>query len=137
MRKPRVRKTRPEAAAGAERGPERTRASAGAGDEGAERGGPRDPSLTELLRKLERQAGRLEAGDLLAQIGTLISSGPALAMFAAEIANGLMYYNAVANQQRTNVLGMATTARCVRYMFDIPMGAGEDILEDEILRDDI
>ena len=29
-----------------------------------------------------------------------------------------MYYNAVSNQQKANVLGMATTAKAVRYMLD-------------------
>ena len=29
-----------------------------------------------------------------------------------------MFYNAVANQQKTNILGMSVTAKCVRYMFE-------------------
>jgi hypothetical protein len=29
-----------------------------------------------------------------------------------------MYHNAVANQQKTNLLGMAMTAKCVRTMLD-------------------
>jgi hypothetical protein len=37
-------------------------------------------------------------------------------MMAMQQANGLMYYNAVANQQKTNMIGMAMTARCVRHM---------------------
>jgi hypothetical protein len=52
----------------------------------------------------------------------ILGSGPALAAFdsmmAAQQANGLMYHNAVANQQKTNLLGMAMTAKCVRYMME-------------------
>jgi len=29
-----------------------------------------------------------------------------------------MYFNAVAHQQKTNLLGMAMTAKCVRHMLD-------------------
>jgi len=37
-------------------------------------------------------------------------------LMSMQTANGIMYYNAVANQQKTNMIGMAMTARCVRHM---------------------
>lgn len=43
-------------------------------------------------------------------------------------AGALMFYSAVANQQKTNILGMAVTAKCVRYMFE----AGRHPEDDEI-----
>ncbi len=52
----------------------------------------------------------------------ILGSGPSVAAFesllAANGASGVMYQNAVANQQMTNVLGMAMTAKAVRYMMD-------------------
>jgi Killing trait len=52
----------------------------------------------------------------------VLGSGPSMAAYdsllQAQQANGLMYQNAVANQQKTNILGMAMTAKCVRYMLD-------------------
>ncbi|HWA90856.1 MAG TPA: RebB family R body protein [Rhizomicrobium sp.] len=53
---------------------------------------------------------------------TILGSGPSVAAFQsmlqAQAANGLMYYNAVANQQKTNILGMAMTAMTVRFMLE-------------------
>ncbi len=63
------------------------------------------------------------AQDVFAQalLGAL-GSGPVLAqldgLLTANAANALMYHQAVADQQKTNLLGMAMTARCVRYMLD-------------------
>jgi hypothetical protein len=52
----------------------------------------------------------------------ILGAGPSMAAFdsllSVQGANGMMYYNAVANQQKTNLLGMAMTAKCVRYMLD-------------------
>ncbi len=52
----------------------------------------------------------------------ILGSGPAVAAFdgllAANGAGAVMYHNAVANQQMTNILGMAMTAKAVRYMMD-------------------
>jgi hypothetical protein len=52
----------------------------------------------------------------------ILGTGPSMAAFdsllSVQAANGMMYYNAVANQQKTNLLGMAMTAKCVRYMLD-------------------
>lgn len=53
---------------------------------------------------------------------TILGSGPSVAAFqslvAANQANGLMYAHAVQQQQMTNILGMAMTAKCVRYMLE-------------------
>ncbi len=59
---------------------------------------------------------------------TILGSGPAVAKFdsiiAANQADGLMYANAVHQQQMTNALGMAVMAKCVQVMltpaFDPP-----------------
>jgi hypothetical protein len=52
----------------------------------------------------------------------ILGAGPSMAAFdsllSVQAANGMMYYNAVAHQQKTNLLGMAMTAKCVRYMLD-------------------
>jgi hypothetical protein len=67
----------------------------------------------------------------------ILGSGPSLAAYdgllQAQAANGLMYHNAVANQQKTTLLGMAMTAKCVRYMMD-PQNTSldEEILEEEL-----
>jgi hypothetical protein len=54
----------------------------------------------------------------------IVGSGPAIAAFdgvlAANQASGLLYHNAVANQQKTNILGMAMSAYTVRMMLDQP-----------------
>ena len=142
MRKPRGRNTGPEAAAEAaqdRRDAREARAARERRRQRMRRDDGIDPQLKELLDRLGQLgpgAGGMAGNDILAQLGMLISSGPALAMFAADLANGLMYYNAVANQQRTNVLGMATTARCVRYMFDIPTRSDE-IVDEDILDDTV
>jgi hypothetical protein len=60
----------------------------------------------------------------------ILGSGPSVAAFdsllSVQQANGLMYHNAVANQQKTNLLGMAMTAKCVRYMMDPHSGVDLD-----------
>lgn len=52
----------------------------------------------------------------------ILGAGPSIAAFdsllSVQAANGMMYYNAVAHQQKANMLGMAMTAKCVRYMLD-------------------
>lgn len=52
----------------------------------------------------------------------ILGSGPSIVAFegllSAQNSSGLMYHNAVSNQQKTNLLGMAMTAKCVRYMLD-------------------
>jgi killing trait domain-containing protein len=61
----------------------------------------------------------------------ILGSGPSVAAFdsllSVQQANGLMYHNAVANQQKTNLLGMAMTAKCVRYMMDPHSGVDLDV----------
>lgn len=60
------------------------------------------------------------AGTLL----TVIGSGPSFAamqsMVAANQANGQMFFNAVAQQQMTNVVGMVATMNCVQSLLDKP-----------------
>jgi hypothetical protein len=67
----------------------------------------------------------------------LLGSAPSVAVIEglqqAQTASGIMYHNAVANQQRTNLLSMAMTAKCVRYMLENPL---EEIIDDEILAED-
>jgi hypothetical protein len=90
----------------------------------------------ELLRRIEaegpmaakkgtKRAGKtasgLEPQEVLVMI---LGSGPSVAAFqalvAANAANGVMYAHAVQQQQMTNLLGMAVTAKCVRYMLEGP-----------------
>lgn len=51
-----------------------------------------------------------------------IAVGPSFAamqsMVAANQANGVMYYNAVANQQMGNIIGMVATMNCVQVLLD-------------------
>jgi hypothetical protein len=67
----------------------------------------------------------------------ILGSGPSLAAYdgllQAQQANGIMYHNAVANQQKTTLLGMAMTAKCVRYM----MNPQDNGLEDDILDEEL
>ncbi|HEY2068059.1 MAG TPA: RebB family R body protein [Rhizomicrobium sp.] len=95
------------------------------------------------LAGLYTQAG-IEGGvspavtDALTQALLLVvGSGPSVAAYESLMnvtqANGQMFANSVANQQQTNVLGMAMTAKCVRYMLD-PFAADpseEFIFEEE------
>jgi len=52
----------------------------------------------------------------------VLGSGPAFAtldsLIAANQANGIMYHNAVANQQKTNIFGMCATMKCVSALLD-------------------
>jgi hypothetical protein len=67
----------------------------------------------------------------------VLGAGPSVAalegMFAAETATAAMYHNAVACQHRTNLLGMAMTAKCVRYMLD---GKAEDVLAGDVFEEE-
>lgn len=62
----------------------------------------------------------------------LLGTGPAVAAYqgllSTQQANSEMFNQAVSNQQRLNLLGMCTTAKCVRYMFD---GDEEEITDVE------
>jgi hypothetical protein len=66
----------------------------------------------------------------------ILGSGPSIAAYdgllQTQAASGIMYHNAVANQQKTNLLGMAMTAKCIRYMMDPnPVSLDEDVLDEE------
>ena len=67
-------------------------------------------------------AGPLDPAAALSQAMLMAACAPTSAMYAANHADALMFFNAVANQQKTNILGMCVTAKCVRYMF----GEAED-----------
>jgi hypothetical protein len=80
-------------------------------------------------------AGTTVLSDAISQaVLLLLGSGPAVAAYqgllSSQIASGRMFDQSVANQQRMNMLGMCTTAKCVRYMFD---GDMEEIDEVEDL----
>lgn len=70
---------------------------------------------------------------LLLILGTAPSIAASDGLMMTQAANGAMYLNAVANQQKTNLLGMAMTAKCVRYMLD---GKPEDPVEDIIIEEE-
>jgi hypothetical protein len=99
-----------------------------------------EEAFREFLRlygKLSRDGMCPGTTDAISQaLLTVLGSGPPFAvlgsMFAANQANGLMYYNAVSHQQKTNLLSMAMTAKCVRYMLDMRTDAAEQDLEDVI-----
>lgn len=68
----------------------------------------------------------------------ILGSGPSTAalegLLAAQQANGIMYHNAVSQQQKTNLLGMAMTAKCIRYMLDpLNDGSALDLIVEENL----
>jgi len=87
----------------------------------------REPAGEELCSRLGGAPG-LDPALMLCQ-------AMALAGYSASQADALMFYNAVANQQKTNILGMSVTAKCVRYMFEIGEAGDEDnvdILEEAL-----
>ena len=63
----------------------------------------------------------------------VLGSGPSIAAYeallSAQAANGMMYYNAVNHQQKSNLLSMAMTAKSVRYMLDPHDGDGGEFGE--------
>lgn len=66
----------------------------------------------------------------------ILGAGPSIAAFdsllSVQAANGMMYYNAVAHQQKANMLGMAMTAKCVRYMMDPKSNDLDDLSDDGV-----
>lgn len=87
----------------------------------AEAGGPNQQRI--FREFVNAFGGSHEMADAISQmlvvsVGAVPSVAVAGSMLAANAAEGLMYYNAVAHQQKTNLLGMAMTAKCVRYMLD-------------------
>jgi len=124
----------------AERATDATQAAEPAGpapapaQEQADRNSQRDRAWAELCGKLGAQAPGLDPAAFLSQVLLMAACGPASAVLAANHADALMFYNAVANQQKTNLLGMSVTAKCVRYMFEV--GEYEDD-EDDILQESL
>ncbi len=86
----------------------------------------RDRAWEELCSKLGGRASALDPAVILCE-------AMAMAGCAVNHADALMFYNAVANQQKTNILGMSVTAKCVRYMFDV--GQADDDDDSDILEE--
>lgn len=72
----------------------------------------RDPNMAPIAESV--------ANTLLAVIGSGPSFAAMQSLVAANQANGLMYHNAVANQQMTNIMGMVATMNCVQVLLDKP-----------------
>jgi hypothetical protein len=86
-------------------------------------------ALLELARGAATGGVSSQVTDAITQaLLAILGSGPSIAAFenlmSINAANGMMYYNAVDHQQKTNLLGMAMTAKCVRYMLDPPSYEG-------------
>lgn len=109
------------------------------GDAGAH--GHADPShfnqtfrdLLNLYRELSREGAAPQVTDAITQaLLTVLGSGPSFAVLESMIsvnqANGLMYHNSVSLQQKTNILGMVATAKCVKSLLNLPSAA--EYLED-------
>ena len=68
------------------------------------------------------------AGAVAETMLATIATGPSFAgmqsMVSANQANSLMYYNAVANQQMGNIVGMVTTMNCVQVL----LGKQDDLV---------
>lgn len=92
---------------------------------------PEDPllgraSVEEVLRLMRELYREGEGGPVADAVSsallTVLGSGPSVAtlqsLIAANQASGVMYQNAVANQQLTNVLGMVATMNCVQVLLD-------------------
>ncbi len=99
---------------------------AGPAQEQTDRGSRRERAWAEFCGKLGAQAPGFDPAGVLSQVMLMAACGPASAMFAANHADALMFYNAVANQQKTNILGMSVTAKCVRYMFEVGQSDDDD-----------
>jgi hypothetical protein len=66
------------------------------------------------------------AAALLNQAMLMAGCASISAMAAANQADALMFYNAVANQQKTNILGTAVTAQCARLLLRTDTTGGDD-----------
>lgn len=113
---------------------------AGASDGGASRDGLASAILG--LSKLCSESGKdgvsPEVTDAVTQALLLVlGTAPSVVTFegllSAQTSSGLMYHNAVSNQQKTNLLGMAMTAKCVRYMLD---PYPEDVIDETVFPGD-
>lgn len=81
--------------------------------------------ILKLTMRLSRDPATAPMAETVANtLLTVIGSGPSFAamqsLVAANQASGLMYHNAVANQQTTNILGMVATMNCVQALMDKP-----------------
>lgn len=67
---------------------------------------------------------------------TVLGSGPSFAalesLVSASQANGLMFQNSVSLQQRTSILGMVATARCVKSLLELDNEWAAAELEDPV-----
>ena len=86
---------------------------------------PLSSAIIDLAKSAAQNGASSQVTDAITQaMLAILGSGPSIAAFESlmsiNAANGMMYYNAVDHQQKTNLLGMAMTAKCVRYMLDPP-----------------
>jgi hypothetical protein len=92
-------------------------------------------SLSEALDALVDNRDGGQVTDAMTQaLLAVIGSGPSIAvldsMISANQANGLMYHNSVAHQQKTNIFGMVATMQCVARLLDGPGAAGINLEAD-------
>jgi hypothetical protein len=129
--KPRGRSERTAAQPGPERDKPQTGESAAPDQEQPRvgKGSRRDRAWADFCEKLGAQASSFDPAAVLNQVMLMAACAPASSMFAANHADALMFYNAVANQQKTNILGMSVTAKCVRYMFEAGQGDDDDDID--------
>ena len=81
--------------------------------------------ILKLMLELSKNPATAPTAESVANtLLTVIGSGPSFAamqsLVAANQASGMMYHNAVANQQTTNILGMVATMNCVQALMDKP-----------------
>lgn len=81
--------------------------------------------VMKLMLELSKNPATAPTAEAVANtLLTVIGSGPSFAamqsLVAANQASGMMYHNAVANQQTTNILGMVATMNCVQALMDKP-----------------
>lgn len=130
--KPRGRSERTAAQPGPEQNKTQTGDTAGPSQQRAraDQRSRRDQAWAELCEKLGAKASSsFDPAAVLSQIMLMAACAPASSLFAANHADALMFYNAVANQQKTNILGMSVTAKCVRYMFEAGQGDDDDDID--------
>ncbi|WP_395943763.1 RebB family R body protein [Brevundimonas sp.] len=81
--------------------------------------------ILKLIMELSRNPATAPMAESVAStLLAVVGSGPSFAamqsLVAANQASGAMYFNAVANQQATNILGMVATMNCVQALMDKP-----------------
>jgi hypothetical protein len=77
--------------------------------------------LVKLYREMSADGAAPQVTDAITQaLLIVLGSGPSFAalesLVSANQANGLMYHNSVATQQRTNILSMVATTKCVNAL---------------------